>query len=302
MKKWNLIHSSDFHLGYDPDGIWNNRILTSISFDILRCFLKDVVQYHPDFIIVTGDVCSCEDESLEKEIRKIFDTINIPFYLLGGNHDLKTHQSRSRVLKYFDKHFPTSRFTYSFTYKNLHFCMLEVSWVWDDLTVHAIRDPSQIKNMKETHSGIQWVLAEEHAEWLKEELKTCRDKPVVVSIHCPLFPIPDRCKYDGYRDSGILTNAEEVLDILYQHPKTCVVLSGHMHMNYIVQNKNVVQITTSALCEYPIEFRRIIVSPEYMEVETLGLSDKSFAEKSLIHGREMVRGAPEDRHFTIPLV
>lgn len=301
MKPWSFIQCSDLHLGYDPDGIWNNRVLTTKSFDIFQCFLNDVPAYSPDFIVITGDICSCENDFVPKKIKNLFNSLGIPLYLLGGNHDLSNHQIRERELKYFDTELPEAKFTYAFTHKNLRFCMLEVSWMWKDSSVHAIPDPEHHINMKESHKGFRWVLSKEHLQWLENELKEHGNYPVVVSIHTPLFPIPERGKFKGYRDSGILSNAEKVLDLLYKHPRPCIVLSGHMHMNYVVRSKSVVQITTSALCEYPIEFRKFLVHTQKIEIHTFGLSNTNFAQQSLIPGREIVQGAPEDRTLTINL-
>ncbi len=301
MKTWSFVQCSDLHLGYNPDGIWNNRVLTSKSFEIFQCFLSDVVTYSPEFIIITGDIGSCEDDITPQKIKDLFNSIKIPLYLLGGNHDLSTHQIRERELKYFDTELPEGEFTYAFTHKKLRFCMLEVSWKWKDSTVHAIRDPDHHIDMKESHKGLQWVLAKEHLNWLENELKEHKKYPVVVSIHTPLFSIPERCKFEGYQDSGILSNAGEVLELLYNHPRTCIILSGHMHMNYLIKEKNVVQITTSALCEYPMEFRQFIVYEDRVEMLTYGLSKPDYAQQSLIPGREAVGGFPEDRTSIIYL-
>ncbi len=301
MKKWSFVQCSDLHLGNNPDGVWNNRVLTSISFDIFQCFIKDVVSYSPDFIIVTGDICSCDDDMVSEKIKDVFNSLKIPLYLLGGNHDLSTHQIRERELKCFSTGFPDGKFTYAFTHKNLRFCMIEVSWVWRDSTIHAIRDPDHNVNMKESHTGLRWVLSKEHLLWLENELKEHQNYPIVVSIHTPLFPIPNRIMFEGCLDGGVLVNAKEVLELLYNHPQICIVLSGHMHMNYTVREQNVVQITTSALCEYPIEFRRFIVDEDKIEVCTFGLSNPSFAQQSLIPGNEKVRGFLEDRDFVIKI-
>ncbi len=301
MYPWTFIQCSDLHLSYDPDGVWNHRVLTSKSFEIFQCFLKDVTNYSPDFIVITGDICSCDDEKIAVQIKKLFQVLNIPIYLLGGNHDLSTYRIRECELKYFDTELPDGKFTYAFTHKNLRFCILEVNWVWKDSSVHEIRDPEHFVNMKESHQGLQWVLSKEHCLWLKKELIQHKDIPVVIAIHTPLFPIPERLRFEGIKDSGILSNAEEVLELLYQHSRTCIVLSGHMHMNYIVRNKNVTQITTSALCEYPMEFRQFVVEKDKIKVQTLGLSNSDYARQSCISGKEITRGYDEYRNTTIPL-
>ena len=58
---------------------------------------------------------------------------------------------------------------------------------------------------------------------------------------------------------------------------------------------------TSALPEYPSEYREVCVYADRLEVRTLGLSDGAFAERSLIPGKEWTRGEAEDREAVIPL-
>ncbi len=72
--------------------------------------------------------------------------------------------------------------------------------------------------------------------------------------------------------------------------KYFVILSGHTHSNYITIHKNITQIVTSSLCEFPCEYRVIKAFDDRMEVETHGLSNPKFAEASLIKGKKTYSG------------
>lgn len=301
MEKWYFIHTTDLHLSQTTDGVWNNRILSSQSFEIFQCFLADIQKLNPDFIVISGDICSCDDETLSRNAQNLFETIKVPLYLTGGNHDLSTTGRRKFLLKFFKNYLPRSSFTYSFVHKGILFCVLEISWLWHDGTVHPIMEQSPPTDWDDHHNGIRWVIAPKHLRWLQRQSKMAPDLPLILITHCPLLPIPKRCQFDGYQDSGILTNANEVLQILEKHPKRCVVFSGHMHMNYIEEHRHITQVVTSSLCEYPNEYRIVAVEYNVLKIVTSELSNPIYAYRSLIPGREKTRGTTIDRVTAIPL-
>ncbi len=73
-------------------------------------------------------------------------------------------------------------------------------------------------------------------------------------------------------------------------------------MHFIEVRDGITHVCTGALPEYPTEYRDICVYEDRMEVTTRGLSDASFAARSLIPGNEWTAGEPEDRTATISLV
>jgi hypothetical protein len=72
-------------------------------------------------------------------------------------------------------------------------------------------------------------------------------------------------------------------------------------MHVIQQDDQLTHITTGSLPEFPTEYRDMRVFKDRIEVETLGLSDPSFAARSLIPGKNYTAGQPQDRNVVIPL-
>jgi len=80
-----------------------------------------------------------------------------------------------------------------------------------------------------------------------------------------------------------------------------MVLSGHIHTNSIQRFQGIYHVTTSALPEYPVEFRIVDVYRNRWEIKTQALSDSSFAERSLRPGHSYTAGTTRDRQATIYL-
>jgi hypothetical protein len=72
-------------------------------------------------------------------------------------------------------------------------------------------------------------------------------------------------------------------------------------MHFIEEVNGITCVTTGALPEFPTEYRDIQVYEDRMEVSTCGLSDPSFAGRSLIPGKDFTAGDPCDRAVTIAL-
>ena len=155
--------------------------------------------------------------------------------------------------------------------------------------------------LDETVKGLRWALPEEQMLWLDGVLSRDSATPTAIAVHYPVVPAPLRlCKPD-FRNGGALDNGAELMALLARHAQVRAVFTGHVHAHFIETRGSITQVTTGAMPEYPVEYRVIEVHENRMEVQTLGLSDPSFAQRSLIPGHEYTSGAPEDRSAVIRL-
>ena len=104
------------------------------------------------------------------------------------------------------------------------------------------------------------------------------------------------------KNGGCLENGAELTELLHQYPQAKAMVAGHAHVHYIESNNGLTHVTSGALPEYPTEYREIQVFDDRLEVRTKGLSDSSFAARSLIPGNSWTAGEAQDRRVTIPLV
>ena len=298
---WRFVQLSDLHLASERDGEWNNRVLCSMMGDVMKCLSADLQALHPDFLLITGDVVSIQTREAMCTARGVLDKIGIPYYPLGGNHDFVLPESRAWFVEVFGNILPEPRSYYTFAHKGIRFCVMDPWWRWPDGSLRPDAPKLAIDTMDECLKGLYWALPDEQMNWLEAILSRDGATPTVIAMHYPAMPAPARLRKPGFRDGGALENGPELMAMLARYPQARAVFTGHLHVNFIATSGSVTHVTTGAMPEYPVEYRVIEVHDDRMEVETRGLSDPSFALRSLIPGHEYTSGTPEDRAATIYL-
>lgn len=290
---WRFVHVTDPHLGSQYDGCWNNRVICTMMPDVMSCLRRDLAELRPEFIFATGDLASQQTCDAMFAARDLMDSLGFPYYPMGGNHDFVLPESRKWFLEAFQEHLPVYDTYYSFSYKGLHGCVLDPWWVWADGTVAQHIEGSQ----KEA----SWLVPADQMKWLEEDLRAHAGMPTIIGTHYPAVPIPARMHRPGFMNNGCLDNGPELIALLKSFPQVKLVFSGHSHMNYIVPDEGLTHVVTGALPEYPVEYRDVQVHEDRIEIHTLGLSNESFAARSLIEGREWTCGEECDRTAIIRL-
>lgn len=270
--------------------------------DVIRCLKRDLAEVEPDFILATGDIASKQTRDAMFEARDLMDSLGFPYYPMGGNHDFVVEDSRKWFLEAFHAHVPEKSTVYSFTHKNLHFCVLDPWWKWSDGRLSEVSERSVALNQERTLKGARWAVPGGQLEWLAADLKQHRDTATIIAVHYPAVPIPKRMARPNFRDAGCLDNGPELVALLKTFPQVKAIFSGHVHMHFIEETDGLTHICTGALPEYPTEYREICVYEDRMEIATRGLSDTSFAARSLIPGNEWTSGEPCDRSAVVRLV
>ncbi len=298
---WRFVQVSDPHLGSTRDGKWNNGFLCSMMPDVMRCLKRDLARIKPEFILATGDLASQQTRDATFAARDLMDSLGFPYYPMGGNHDFVVQDSREWFIEAFHAQLPAKRTWYSFDHKNLHFVVLDAWWMWSDDTLHDVSEKTVAKMQHKHLKGARWALPPEQLAWLDEDLAAHRGLATIVSCHYPAIPIPARRRRPNMEDAGNLENGGDIIAIMKRHPQVKAYVSGHVHMHFVETVEGVTHIATGALPEYPTEFREYLVHDDRIEVRTMGLSDTSFAARSLIPGNEWTSGEECDRQVAIPL-
>ena len=297
---WRFAHVSDPHLASQRDGVWNNRFLCTMMPDVMACLKNDLAVLKPDFLLVTGDIASTQTRAAMLEARDMMESLALPYYPMGGNHDFVVEDSRAWFLEAFRDRLPEPRTYYSFSHKNLHFCVLDAWWVWSDGTLSEISEASVARDLDTSLKGARWTVPPHQLTWLAEDLATHANLPTIIAVHYPALPIPERLHRPDFNNGGSLENGDMLLECLARHPQVKAIFSGHVHLNFIAQSNGITQVVTGALPEFPTEYRDVRVYEDRIEVQTLGLSDPRFAEQSLIPGKNWTAGDAEDRQVVIP--
>ncbi len=298
---WRFLHISDPHLSSERDGVWNNRFLCSMMPDVWTCLKKDIAKLNPDFILATGDIVSHRSRESIFKARDMFDSLGIPYYPMGGNHDFYNMESRAWFLEAYAAHLPTPNTVYTFVHRKIRFCVLDPWCVWDDGELMPFPRPEGAIRQETDLRDSRWALPPEQFVWLESVLEAHPEFPTCIALHYPPLAMPVRLRRPDYNDAGSLENGDLLVNVISRYPQVKAIFAGHVHTNAVVRRNGVVQIATSALPEYPVEFREIKVYRDRMEICTHELSDPSFAERSLVLGHEYTRGEEEDRKTVISL-
>jgi Icc protein len=299
---WRFVQVSDPHLASTFDGEWNHKVICSMMPDVMACLARDLAELRPDFILATGDIASKQTRDAMFEARDLMDSLGFPYYPMGGNHDLVLDESRKWFREAFARHLPVSNTFYSFSHKGLHFCVLDPWWLWSDGTLSPVSEASVMEILDKDIRGARWALPPDQFAWLEQDLREHNHEHTIVALHYPPIPAPARLKFPGFKDSGKLENGPLLMERLSMYPQVKAVFTGHVHINYIEQNYGITQVTTASLPEFPCEYREIQVHEDRLEIYTRGLSDPSFAERSLIPLRRVTAGEERDRRATISLL
>lgn len=151
---------------------------------------KMIDKENPEMVLFTGDVASNSHNPLHFLHQTIIDYKvwdDAEYYPTRGNHE--------DDLFYYDMFFdlPNGKTYYSFDRSGLHFIVLDVIDVFSPVE-------------------------ETQLQWLKNDLEANKDKPIVVSLHLPLFTSG---KYEPY-DAPYLTELFEKYNVLF-------VFCAHVH-------------------------------------------------------------------------
>ena len=298
---WRFVQITDPHLGSQRDGVWNNGFICTMMPDVIRCLRGDLAELDPEFILATGDISSHQTRDAMFAARDLMDSLGYPYYPMGGNHDFVVKDSRAWFVEAFHAHLPEKRTYYSFDHNNLHFAVLDPWWKWADGTLSEVSEEIIAVRQQRSLEGARWEVPEHQLEWLNADLKENSGTATIVASHFPAVPIPERMIRPGMQNGGCLENGQILIDLLKRHPQVKAIFSGHVHLHFVERLNGLTQVCTGALPEYPTEYREIHVYADRLEVYTKGLSDTSYAARSLIPGKSWTAGEPQDRMTTIPL-
>ena len=296
---WRFVHITDTHLSSTRNGVWNNRFLCSMMPEVMACLKKDLARLAPEFLLVTGDIVSNRSRDAVFKARDLLESLGFPYYPAGGNHDFYSMESRAWFLEAYAHRLPSLNTVYTFEHKGLRFCVLDPWWVWRDGALMPIAEQDIAEMQEEGLRDTRWALPPEQFVWLESILNAFPDQPTCIASHYPVVSPPEYFFQPEYNFAGALENGGLLADVLSKYPQVKAVFSGHIHTNAISRDNGILYVATSALPEYPVEFREVNVHADRIEIKTHGLGDPAFAERSRIRSREYTSGQESDRTSVI---
>jgi len=225
-----FIQVTDVHLN-------NNN---EYSKNVLKSAVEDINnQPGIAFVVFTGDNIGSPREDNLRAFLKIVSKLNVPYYIVLGNHDVYKSNGLSKV-RYFELvkthklFFPQRKPNYKFSKNGFVFLLVD--------------------GAKEVIPGSVGYYRKDTLDWVEKELRKNKRKDVVIFQH---FPV----EYPEDSESSIKTHktykVEEYQAMLEKHTNVLAVISGHFHVNSENMKNGVYHITTPALLMLPHSYKVI---------------------------------------------
>lgn len=210
------------------------------SMNVLKSAVDDInKQSGISFVVFTGDNINNPKEENLREFVSIVSKLNVPYYVVLGNHDVYKSNGLSKiryyeVLRERNLLYPQRKPNYKFTKNGFVFLVVD--------------------GAKEVIPGSVGYYREDTLAWLEKELTKNAKKDVVILQH---FPV----EYPEGSDNRLRTHrtykVEEYQALLSKHHNVLAVISGHFHVNSENMKDGVYHISSPSILGLPNAYKII---------------------------------------------
>lgn len=232
-----IIQITDLHIGEEGE--------ETRGIDVRQNFLdilESIKQLKADHIVITGDLCYSGGEiETYKWIKNLIDDLNIPYDIIGGNHD-----DSALIASVFQKE--------DHLKEGVLFFRKELGgtacFFLDTATGHISK--SQI-------------------DWLKMELNNIKT-PFIIFMHYP--PVYANVPY--LEKKNHLINKNELQEILLHSGVPTTIFCGHFHVDKTIHFKNIVtHITPSCYIQFDWRSENFKIDHHKIALREIEISETS---------------------------
>lgn len=164
--------------------------------------------------------------------------LNCTVFNVMGNHDNDPYAVGDRLAANAYKKTVCPNY-YSFNLGNVHYVVLD--------NIQYINTGGSEGVVGARNYG-NYIVSEQMA-WLKKDLATVKDKtaPLIVAMHAPLYGNPTIDINGNQSATYALDNANDLVNS-FEGFSNVHVLTGHTHINYSVEEANLMEHNTAAVC------------------------------------------------------
>jgi 3',5'-cyclic AMP phosphodiesterase CpdA len=183
-----------------PEGRTCNRVVDSNGFLARAVDALLALRPSPEIVLATGDLTDTGGVEEYRVLRREFQRLRVPIYLIPGNHDRR--EGLREVfgdLPYLPKEGP-------------------ISYVIDAHRVRLVALDTSILGKTEGEVGAAQLA------WLDAQLAAAPGRPTIVFMHHPPFPTGI-----GHMDRINCVDGDKVAEVIARHPQVERVLCGHHH-------------------------------------------------------------------------
>lgn len=282
-----IVHVSDMHY-FSPSLIENEDFMWKVAMEsdgkdtvqsalIAQAFVDDIIKLKPDVVVITGDLTLNGEEASHEELRDLLGKlkdIGIEVYVMTGNHDVNmtafryTNDGVEEVPSFGSQRFEDHWWDFGYgdalsqdRWSNSYIAKLnEKTWL---LAV-------------DSNTGSKGTIRKSTLDWIDENLAKAKQEGirVISATHQNLFVHNENFVW-GYQ----LNNAAALIE-LYEKYGVEVNLSGHLHVQTIVESNGIADIAVSALVDTPLQYGILTVSGDKLSYRTRELSNAALRSKA----------------------
>ena len=291
-----MVVASDIHyIGNDlhDDGYFFNGVLDSgdgkivdHSEEILDEFIREVIDRHPDVLLITGDITFNGEYVSHEEVKRKLDQVKeagIDVLVLPGNHDVYNSMAASFSGNGYEYIQGTTTEDFYSIYHDYYENVLSKDE--NSLSVvYEINKGNRILLLDTNTFLRECNLAKGTLEFVEDALKEAKKDNVnlIVAGHQNLF------KHSIFDFGYVIIGADKLIELFkkYEMP---LFLSGHMHIQHIVTSDNISEVCTSALSIYPLQYGIIQYEKGRYTYDTCELNTdlRDFAKKRICYVNEL---------------
>lgn len=208
-----------------PPGFWHNPFLFDQAEELFRNALARCVEEDIDAIAILGDLTHYADPGSFAVVRRVLETVDLPVYVLPGNHDLDRSEK------------PLAAFQQALDLPNVTIAPGTIALSPEiDLALIGL----------EPGDGA-WSYAA-----VRSRALTGIDPALTLALtHFPPFPMEAMLADAELKHAGDLTNRAPLLDALAAIPGPVLIVNGHLHVHATIVEGRVLQLSVAALIEPP---------------------------------------------------
>jgi len=208
-----ILHLTDLHLHAEPDFPLMG-INTRESLELVLRHVQNGTR-KADLILITGDLTHDETTRGYERLRAILNLLQIPIYILPGNHDVPALMQQTMPSQ------------------------------WISTQSQIIFDSWQIIMLDSTITNSEsGCLDNEQLNLLTDNLTQHSDLHTLICLHHQPVAIGS-----AWLDTMQLENGSQFFDIIRQHSQVKAVLWGHVHQEFAQQKDHIQLLASPSTCK-----------------------------------------------------
>lgn len=282
-----IVHVSDMHY-FSPSLIENEDFMWKVAMEsdgkdtvqsalIAQAFVDDMLKLKPDAVVVTGDLTLNGEEASHEELRDLLGKlkdIGIEVYVMTGNHDVNmtayryTNDGVEEVPSFGSQRFEDH-------WWNFGYGEALSQDRWSNSYIAELNEKTWLLAV-DSNTGSKGTIRKSTLDWIDENLAKAKQEGirVISATHQNPFVHNENFVW-GYQ----LNNAAALIE-LYEKYGVEINLSGHLHVQTIVESNGIADIAVSALVDTPLQYGILTVSGDKLSYRTRELSNAALRSKA----------------------